>query len=163
MEIISAGWRMEYIEKGDNGECIFCKKVQSGSDEDNFIVRRGSLAYVIMNLYPYTTGHLMVAPYRHVGRVADLTEAEACELMGLVSWSESLLCKALKPDGFNIGMNVGRCAGAGYPDHIHVHIVPRWQGDTNFMPVVSETKVLPEMLADTYSKIMAAEGPRDSK
>ena len=136
MEIISAGWRMEYIEKSDSGDCIFCTKAESDSDEGSFIVRRGKLAYVIMNLYPYTTGHLMVAPYRHIGRISDLTTEEACEVMDLMSWSESLLSEALKPDGFNVGMNVGRCAGAGYPNHIHVHIVPRWEGDTNFMPVV---------------------------
>jgi ATP adenylyltransferase len=147
---------MEYIEKGDSEGCIFCQKVNSETDEQSFIVRRGDLAYVIMNLYPYTTGHLMVAPFRHIGRIADLTQDEACEVMGLVSWCERLLCAALKPDGFNVGMNVGRCAGAGYPNHIHVHIVPRWEGDTNFMPVVSETRVLPEILADTYRKIMTA-------
>jgi len=157
MDIISAGWRMAYIEREDDGTCIFCTKPECESDEDIFIVRRGEHSYVIMNLYPYTTGHLMVAPYRHVGKVCDLDAEEACELMQLVAWSEKVLRHALKPDGFNIGMNVGRCAGAGYPKHIHVHIVPRWEGDSNFMPVVSETKVLPETLADTYAKIKRAE------
>jgi ATP adenylyltransferase len=156
MKIISAGWRMEYIEKDDDGSCIFCKKIESSSDEDNFIVRRGRLAYIIMNIYPYTTGHLMVAPYRHVGRISDLTGEESAEIIQLVAWSERLLGSALHPDGFNVGMNVGKCAGAGYPNHIHMHIVPRWQGDTNFMPVVSESKVLPETLSETYSKIMKA-------
>lgn len=155
MKILSAGWRMEYIEKGEDKGCIFCDKVKQ-PDEDVLIVRRGKQAFVIMNIYPYTTGHLMVAPYRHVGRVADLTYEEACEVMQLVAWSEKVLTRALKPDGFNIGMNIGRCAGAGFPDHIHVHIVPRWEGDTNFMPVVGETKVLPEVLTDTYRKILAS-------
>jgi ATP adenylyltransferase len=156
MKIISAGWRMEYIENADSSECIFCKQVKSGSDGDNFIVRRGKLAFVMMNLYPYTTGHLMVAPYRHTHCISDLTEDESCELMHLVSWSERILRHALKPHGFNIGMNIGKCAGAGYPGHIHMHVVPRWEGDANFMPVVSEVKVLPETLVDTYRKILDA-------
>ena len=156
MKIISAGWRMEYIESADSSECIFCKQVKAGSDEDNLIVRRGRLAFVMMNLYPYTTGHMMAAPYRHTNSVSDLTEEESCELMQLVSWSESVLRLALSPHGFNIGMNIGRCARAGFPGHIHMHIVPRWEGDSNFMPVVSEVKVLPETLSDTYKKVLDA-------
>lgn len=156
MKMISAGWRMEYIEKENDGECIFCAKVKSVTDEASLIVRRGELAFVVMNLYPYTTGHLMVAPYRHAASVSDLTEQEACEVMQMIGWSERLLRYALRPDGFNVGINMGKCAGAGYPGHVHVHIVPRWEGDTNFMPVVSETKVLPEVLSDTYGKIMKA-------
>ena len=156
MKIISAGWRMEYIENADSSECIFCKQVESGSDEDNFIVRRGNLAFIMMNLYPYTTGHMMVAPYRHTNSISDLTEEESCELMQLVSLSEKILRQALNPQGVNIDMNIGRCAGAVYPGHIHMHVVPRWEGDSNFMPVVSEVKVLPETLADTYKKIIDA-------
>jgi ATP adenylyltransferase len=98
----------------------------------------------------------MIAPYRHVGRLSDLSYEEACEIMALLGWSESLLREAIHPDGFNVGMNIGRCAGAGFPDHIHLHVVPRWEGDSNFMPVLSETKVLPEILTDTYEKIMRA-------
>jgi ATP adenylyltransferase len=116
----------------------------------------------MMNRYPYTTGHLMVAPYRHVGRLSDLMAEEACEIMSLLGWSEKILREAIHPHGFNVGMNIGRCAGAGFPNHIHVHVVPRWEGDSNFMPVLSETKVLPEILTDTYEKIMLAreaEGP----
>jgi ATP adenylyltransferase len=154
MKIISAGWRMEYIGKEGSGECIFCKKAESARDEEALVVYRGRLAFVVMNLYPYTTGHLMVAPYRHAPSVSDLDEQEACEVMQLIGWSEKLLRRALNPDGFNVGINMGKCAGAGYPGHVHVHIVPRWEGDTNFMPVVSETKVLPEILSDTYGKIM---------
>ena len=156
MKIISAGWRMEYIEKENGGDCIFCNRVDDKRDQENFIVKRGELAFVMMNRYPYTTGHLMVAPYRHVASLCDLNPDEACEVMNLLGWSESILRRSLKPDGLNVGMNMGRCAGAGYPGHIHVHVVPRWEGDTNFMPVVSETKVLPEILADTYRKIMSA-------
>ncbi len=156
MKIISAGWRMEYIEQGDTQDCIFCAKKTSEIGKRDFIIKKGKHTFVMMNLYPYTTGHLMVAPYRHVGRLCDLTEEEKLELMELVAWSEEVLRRALKPGGFNIGMNIGRCAGAGFPDHIHLHIVPRWEGDTNFMPVLSETKVLPETLESTYEKILSA-------
>jgi ATP adenylyltransferase len=156
MDIISAGWRMEYIEGDGEGGCIFCDRAGSGSDSDNLIVARGDHAFVMMNRYPYTTGHLMVAPYRHVGRMSDLTREERCEIMDLVAWGERVLILAMNPSGFNMGMNIGRCAGAGFPNHVHMHIVPRWEGDTNFMPVVSETKVLPETLSDTYEKIAVA-------
>ena len=156
MRIISAGWRMTYIEKGDAEGCIFCTKPAANQDEKYFIVHRGETAFVIMNLYPYTTGHLMVSPYRHTGSLADLSEAEAGELMRLVGWAELLLRKALNPQGFNVGMNIGKCAGAGFPSHVHLHIVPRWEGDTNFMPVLSETKVLPDTLESVYHKLIEA-------
>lgn len=158
MEIISAGWRMEYIEKGNAEGCIFCTKPAAGDDEKFFIVRRGETAFVIMNLFPYTTGHLMAAPYRHTGSLCDLSDEEARELMKLVGWSELVLREALGAQGFNVGMNIGKCAGAGFPDHVHLHIVPRWEGDTNFMPVFSETRVLPDTLENVYSKIMKAAG-----
>lgn len=156
MKTISAGWRMAYISKSDGKDCIFCARRRSRNDRTNFVVLRGTHALVLMNRYPYTTGHLMVAPYRHVGSLAALTAEEACEVIGLVAACETLLTEAMRPDGFNIGINMGRCAGAGFPGHVHVHVVPRWNGDTNFMPVVSETKVLPETLSDTYRKITAA-------
>jgi len=163
MKIISAGWRMEYIEKGNAEGCIFCNKPAADEDSRNFIVRRGKAAFVIMNLYPYTTGHLMIAPYRHTGSLCELSEEEATELMKLVGWSELVLRKAMGAQGFNVGMNIGKCAGAGIPDHIHLHIVPRWEGDTNFMPVFSETRVLPDTLENVYKKIMeAARGLEDS-
>ncbi len=156
MKTLSAGWRTAYIRKGDDKDCIFCSRPRRASDKKNFIVLRGKHAFVMMNRYPYTTGHLMVAPYRHVACLAELTEAEACEVMHLVAVCEALLREAVRPGGFNIGMNIGKCAGAGYPGHIHVHVVPRWDGDTNFMPVLSEAKVLPETLTDTYNKIIKA-------
>ncbi len=155
MRILSAGWRMEYIQKGESKGCIFCEK-PTRPDEDSLIVKRGEHAFIVMNLYPYTTGHLMIAPYRHVGKISSLNFEELCEIMQLAAWAEKVLTKALKPHGFNVGMNVGKCAGAGYPDHVHLHIVPRWEGDTNFMPVVGETKVLPEVLTDTYKRIIDA-------
>jgi ATP adenylyltransferase len=148
---------MKYIEKEDDGSCIFCERAERKRDREDLVVRRGRHAFVMMNRYPYTTGHLMVAPYRHVGKLSDLTADESCEIMQLLGWSEKILQEAIAPHGFNVGMNIGRCAGAGFPDHIHVHVVPRWQGDSNFMPVLAETKVLPETLTDTYDKIMLAQ------
>ncbi|HVP58100.1 MAG TPA: HIT domain-containing protein [bacterium] len=156
MKILSAGWRMAYIKRGDAGGCIFCESGGKGRAGKRFIVLRGTHAFVMMNRYPYTTGHLMVAPYRHVGSVEGLTDAEACEVIRLVGRCEAAIRKAMRPDGFNIGANLGKCAGAGYPGHFHVHVVPRWNGDTNFMPVLSETKVLPETLTATYRKIVKA-------
>jgi ATP adenylyltransferase len=147
---------MQYIEKGDEGTCIFCDRAEAGSDADGLVLKRGGKSFVIMNRYPYTTGHLMVAPYRHVGRLIDLGEVECAEVIGLVRQCEAVLRRALNPDGFNVGVNIGRCAGAGFPGHVHFHVVPRWEGDTNFMPVVSETKVLPETLTDTYRKLVDA-------
>jgi ATP adenylyltransferase len=114
-----------------------------------------------MNRYPYTTGHMMVAPYRHVATISDLKEEEACEVMSLLAWCERMLSRAIRPDGFNVGINIGKCAGAGVPGHIHIHVVPRWEGDTNFMPVVSETRVLPEVLTDTYRKIKSVMGDEE--
>ena len=147
---------MEYIAKDDDDKCIFCERAERERDREDLVVRRGLHAFVMMNRYPYTTGHLMVAPYRHVGRLCDLTAEEACEIMSLLGWSEKILRDSIGPHGFNVGMNIGRCAGAGFPNHIHVHVVPRWEGDSNFMPVLAETKVLPEILTDTYEKIMLA-------
>ena len=153
MRTLSAGWRMKYISGGTAKGCIFCSGAQAKADLANMIVVRGGRSFVMMNRYPYTTGHLMVAPYRHVGKLSDLKPDEACEIMDLVRLCEALLREALHADGLNVGINIGRCAGAGYPGHVHVHVVPRWNGDTNFMPVVSETRVLPETLTDTYRKI----------
>lgn len=158
MKIISAGWRMEYIERGNAEGCIFCTKPAGRQDDKYFIVKRGKTAFVIMNLFPYTTGHLMVAPYRHTGTLCDLSDDEAREIMKLIGWSELVLREALDAQGFNIGMNVGKCAGAGFPDHVHLHVVPRWEGDTNFMPVLSETRVMPDTLVNVYRKILEAAG-----
>jgi ATP adenylyltransferase len=154
---------MEYIAKEDEGKCIFCERAGRCRDREDLVVLRGRHAFVMMNRYPYTTGHLMIAPYRHVASPSDLTGEEACEVMSLLGWSERILRAALRPHGFNVGMNIGRCAGAGFPGHIHMHVVPRWEGDSNFMPVLSETKVLPETLTGTYDKIMLAREAEESK
>ena len=153
MEQISAPWRMEYILETDKSGCFLCQYPKEDSDELNLILYRGDSNFIILNRFPYNPGHLMVAPYRHLGTLQDLIDIEAKEHIDLVKKSVELLIKAMNPHGFNVGMNLGKVAGAGVDDHIHTHIVPRWQGDTNFMPVVADTKVLPESLPATYKKL----------
>ena len=153
MEALWAPWRIKYIEQPKEDGCILCDKPKQSSDAANLILYRGRLNFVMMNAFPYNPGHLMVVPYRHVARLPDLTEAELQEHFQIVSRGTEWLGEVLKPHGFNIGMNLGRVAGAGIDDHIHSHIVPRWNGDTNFMPVVADTKVVNEELAATYAKI----------
>jgi ATP adenylyltransferase len=151
MERLWAPWRMIYIKKIEEEEgCIFCEKPKSNRDEENLILFRGERTFVLMNLYPYNSGHLMVAPYKHTGNLGDLSEVEGSELFRLIRLSIEVLKKVLKPDGFNVGLNLGRISGAGYEDHLHFHIVPRWNGDTNFMPIIADTKVIPEALEETY-------------
>ena len=150
METIWAPWRVGYI-LGDTPppgatDCIFCDKPGAGDDETHLIVARAKFCFVLLNLYPYNNGHLMVAPYRHVARLEDLPDEEIAELMQVAARIEPILRATMNPDGFNIGMNVGRVAGAGIDAHLHLHIVPRWGGDTNFMPVIGETKVIPQSL-----------------
>jgi ATP adenylyltransferase len=155
MERLWTPWRMEYIKSGthDEIECIFCELPARDDDESTFILKRGRLAFVILNIFPYNSGHLMVAPFRHIADVEELTTEEGHEGFALLGRSVHALKEALQPQGFNIGMNLGRVAGAGVPDHLHFHVVPRWGGDTNFMPVLGETKVLPELLEESYAKL----------
>jgi ATP adenylyltransferase len=155
MERLWAPWRMEYINSAREGEggCIFCDLPAEGDDEKNLILTRGEKAFVILNKFPYNSGHLMIAPFRHVGEVEKLEDDEAVDLHHLMQKSLKALKEAMTPDGFNIGMNLGQVAGAGMPDHVHWHVVPRWSGDTNFMPVVGETKVLPQGIVDSYEKL----------
>jgi len=155
MEHIWAPWRIKYIETAKAGAkgCFLCEKPKENNDAANYILYRGEKNFIVLNSYPYNPGHLMVAPYRHVASPAELTEEERREHYELVSRSVKVLKKALKPGGFNIGMNLGKVAGAGVADHIHSHIVPRWVGDSNFMPVVADVRVVPEALADTYDKL----------
>jgi ATP adenylyltransferase len=135
--------------------CIFCDAGARGVD-DGLIVARGEQSFVILNKYPYNNGHLMVVTSRHIGRLADLSVAERDELMALTQASEAVLSRVYQPHGFNIGLNLGKPAGAGVLDHLHVHVVPRWNGDTNFMSVVGETRVLPEELPTTAERLRAA-------
>ncbi|MDP2931848.1 MAG: HIT domain-containing protein [Chloroflexota bacterium] len=153
MKQIWAPWRIKYIEMDKPKGCIFCDKSRENNDEQNYILYRGEKNFVILNSFPYNPGHLMVAPYRHCGNMEELETAELHEHFELVSRSVKILKQVFEPGGLNIGVNIGRVAGAGIVDHFHTHIVPRWNGDTNFMPVFAEVKVIPEALADTYHKL----------
>ena len=145
---------MEYIENHEGEEgCIFCIAAEKEDSLENLIVHRGKRAFVILNLYPYTSGHIMVSPFKHVSSLEDLDPKTRAEMMELVSKSITVLKKTYKPQAFNIGSNIGEAAGAGIPDHIHIHIVPRWIGDTNFMSAVGGTRGLPEALEDTYKRV----------
>jgi ATP adenylyltransferase len=148
---------MKYIEgHNEKGGCIFCNALAQPDTEENLIIKRGSLAFIILNLYPYTSGHIMVAPVAHVPSIEFLDPASRAETMELVSQSVVVLKEIYHPQGFNIGANIGEAAGAGEPGHVHMHIVPRWAGDTNFMSTLGETRVLPEALNDTYQRIKTA-------
>jgi len=150
MEKIWAPWRMQYILSDKKSGCVFCEKVQEKEDKRNYILFRDTLGFIMMNIFPYNNGHLMVAPYRHVASLEDLSSEELAQLMMLVQKSLVSLKEAMKADGYNVGMNIGAVAGAGIADHLHIHLVPRWSGDTNFMPILAETKVLPQHLDTTY-------------
>ena len=153
MERIWAPWRIQYIQMEKPEGCILCEKPKQNKDDLNYILHRGEKNFIILNSYPYNPAHLMIAPYRHVASLEELTEAERHEHFEIVSRSVKILRQVFNPGGFNIGINLGKVAGAGIDDHCHTHIVPRWQGDTNFMPVQADIKVLPEALADTYQKL----------
>jgi len=156
MENLWAPWRMEYILKEKHGisePCIFCHRIKQKTDRKNLILYRSQDAFIIMNRYPYNNGHVMVVPYRHSGDITDLLANEKADLFRLVQLSIQALQEDMIPHGFNIGMNLGRAAGAGIEDHIHFHVVPRWNGDTNFMPVISNTKVISEALDKSYQKL----------
>lgn len=155
MEHLWAPWRMEYIKKAKEGDgCILCQKPLENSDAASYILHRGRHNFVIMNCYPYNSGHLMVAPNRHVANLEELTDEELDEHCRLVQRSVVVLKQVLEPEGFNIGMNLGRIAGAGVDMHLHTHIVPRWGGDTNFMPIIADTDVVNESLAETYKRLV---------
>ena len=153
MEQIWAPWRIEYIQMEKPEGCILCQKPLENDDTSNYILYRGDKNFVIMNNYPYNPGHLMVAPYRHVATLDELNSEELHEHFEIVSRSIKVLRKAFNPGGFNIGINMGKVAGAGIEDHVHTHIVPRWPGDTNFMPVISDTRAIPQALAETYEQL----------
>lgn len=158
MERLWTPWRRAFIESSINRSdgCFLCDAPNAGDDARHFVVHRSERAFVILNLYPYNSGHLMVAPYAHTGDLARLDPAIAADLMHMTQCAVDALERVYHPDAFNVGMNLGRPAGAGVPDHLHVHIVPRWNGDTNFMPVLAETKVLPETLEQTYERLLPA-------
>ena len=153
MKRIWAPWRVEYIRMEKPKGCILCDKPKESRDVENYILFRGKHNYVMLNLYPYNPGHLMVASYRHLASPEDLTPEERNEHFEILNRALGALRAAFNAPGFNIGMNVGKVAGAGIDDHFHTHIVPRWAGDTNFMPILADTKVVSEGLADSYRKL----------
>ena len=152
-EILWAPWRMEYILGEKESGCIFCTRINQDSDKENLILLRGKNNFVIMNKYPYNNGHIMVVPNRHSSEFDSLSDPEKLEMINLVSKSMNVLKKTVNPDGFNVGMNIGKIAGAGIDDHLHFHIVPRWAADTNFMPVVGQTKIISEDLGETWKRL----------
>ena len=150
-------WRMEYIQIEKNSEiCVFCSAANGSDDPQNLVVFRGKFSFVILNRYPYTTGHLMVVPYQHHPSIEFLEPAARGEMMELASRSIPVLQHVYRPQGFNLGINIGAAAGAGIREHVHFHIVPRWNGDTNFMSALADTRVLPETLEDSYQRIHEA-------
>jgi len=153
MERIWAPWRIEYIRKKKSEGCILCEILEQDEDVANYILYRGAENAIILNSYPYNPGHLMVVPHKHIASLEDLTEKERNEHFKLVSQSIRVLRQAFNPGGFNVGINLGKIAGAGIDGHVHTHIVPRWQGDVNFMPVLAETRVVSEALVETYQKL----------
>ena len=148
-----APWRLEYVQSADDQPgCVFCLAAE-GDDEERLVVHRGERAFVLLNKFPYSSGHLMLAPYRHLGELAALADDEALELHRLATEALVALRTTYAPDGYNLGWNLGRIAGAGVVDHVHLHVVPRWAGDTNFMPVLADVKVLPEHLEQTRRRL----------
>jgi len=156
MKYIWAPWRIEYIRAEKPAGCILCDKPKEDRDAENYILYRGKSNFIMLNTYPYNPGHLLIAPYRHTASLEELTDSERNEHYKLVSHSIVVLKEAFKPAGFNIGANLGKVAGAGIEDHFHSHVVPRWQGDTNYIPVLADVRVIPQALADTY-KTLAGE------
>ena len=159
MEALHAPWRIEYIlgpKKSPDGGSIFTRIAQSSDDEANYVIARGRTCYAMLNAYPYSGGHLMIVPYREVADFDNLLDDELLELMKLTRRCQHALAKAMHPHGFNIGVNLGRVAGAGIEEHLHIHVVPRWAGDCNFMPVIANTTVVPEALKETAAKLRAA-------
>ena len=157
MDRLWSPWRAKYIASGENSQkdyCVFCRIAQqSGNDEADLVLFRGSHVFVILNLFPYITGHLLVVPYQHLGDLDSTPKEITDELMDMTKRAQTALRKVYSPSGFNVGMNLGAAAGAGIVEHIHLHILPRWAGDTNFMTTVSDARVIPETLEVTYSKL----------
>ena len=153
-----APWRVEYVTRPKTGACVFCAAAAAaeGGEDDELVVERGELCFTMLNAFPYAAGHVMVSPYRHVGELEELTEDETSELMRLATSAIGALRGVMNPAGFNVGLNLGRVAGAGFADHLHLHVVPRWEGDTSFMPVIGDTRVISQALADTATALRSA-------
>ena len=154
MDYLWSPWRYRYVTQAVPQQgCIFCLKMQENDDEGNLVLYRGVNNLVLLNLFPYTSGHLMIAPYSHIGQLSEADDATWMEMTSLTRKAERALQLVYKPDGINLGMNLGKSAGAGIADHIHMHVLPRWHADANFVSVIGETRVLPEALEDTYRKL----------
>ena len=160
MDILWSPWRYDYIKSGSSDQhtestgCVFCALQESaGDDQSKYILHRGQHNYVVLNIYPYISGHLLIVPYAHLGELDAAPVETTSEMMELAKRSQTLLRETYRPHGFNLGMNLGRSAGAGVADHIHLHIMPRWTGDSNFMSTIGETRVIPEDLKTTYDKL----------
>jgi ATP adenylyltransferase len=158
MEFVWSPWRYDYIASAGktHSSCVFCIGEDPSTDPDRLVVYRGTHNFVILNLFPYTSGHFMVAPFAHMNRFEDAVPAQTAEMMDLAQRGIRVLKTLYKPEGFNMGMNLGHCAGAGIREHFHLHVVPRWIGDANFMSVIGETRVLPEQLSVTYQRFLEA-------
>lgn len=161
MKRLWSPWRLEYLTASRGEGCIFCQAVEDGDDRANLMLLRGKRAFLILNRFPYNNGHLMVVPYAHVPSLEDLDAAALTELMQLLNRGLAALRASMEPDGFNIGVNLGHVAGAGIDDHVHIHVVPRWLGDTNFMPVVGDMRVIPETWIQTYDRLKVALDSQD--
>ena len=153
MEKIFAPWRIRYVRMPKTEGCIFCEFPKRGDDKKHLIVFRGKKGFIIMNAYPYNPGHVMIAPYRHVPSIENLNEDELLDVMKLTNIAIKAIRVTMNPDGFNVGINLGRVAGAGVEGHVHIHVVPRWDGDTNFMPVLADVKVIPQALEESYEEL----------
>ncbi|MCD6555311.1 MAG: HIT family hydrolase [Chloroflexi bacterium] len=158
MKRLWAPWRMRYLTGEKEKGCIFCTRIAESRDRENYILYRGERGFLILNLYPYNNGHMMAVPYNHVASLEDLDTETLTELMLLVNKGLAALREAMSPQGFNVGVNIGEVAGAGVAGHVHIHVVPRWGGDTNFMPILADTRVVPELLDQTYERLRAVMG-----
>ncbi len=153
MKQLWAPWRIKYVGGEKPTGCVFCSKLASTDDAANYVLYRGERAALMLNLYPYTNGHILVVPYLHSGDLVNLAPEIATEMIRLTQESVDLLKRACNPDGFNVGMNLGQYSGAGIQDHVHIHVVPRWNNDTNFVPVIADVRVIPQALDDTYVQL----------
>ncbi len=155
-DILYSPWRIDYILSNKDKKCIFCNKPKKNNDEENLILFRSKTCFVIMNRYPYNNGHLLIVPFRHVSKLNDLNSEEISDLFGTVQLCEKVIEEIYHCDGINMGMNLGKAAGAGIDDHLHVHLLPRWNGDSNFMTTIGATRVLPESFESSYKKLKQA-------
>jgi len=154
MDYLWTPWRYQYIANIKNSDrCVFCLSHAGENDESDFVLLRGEFNFVILNIFPYTSGHLLVVPHEHIADISQCSAEVCCEMMKLAKLCKEAIYEIYQPDGFNIGMNLGRCAGAGVEHHLHLHIVPRWIGDANFMTVIGESRILPDTLENTFQKL----------